>query len=122
MKMKEDNESFPSKQLPVFLSETEKLLDYLQGLEYEELKNIWKCSDKLAQLNYERIQEMKLTKNLTPAILSFQGLQYQYIAAQVFTYRELAYLEEHLRILSGFYGVLKPMDGEIGRASCRERV
>lgn len=113
MKMKEDNESFPSKQLPVFLSETERLLDYLQGLEYEELKNIWKCSDKLAQLNYERIQEMKLTKNLTPAILSFQGLQYQYIAAQVFTYRELAYLEEHLRIISGFYGVLKPMDGVV---------
>lgn len=113
MKMKEDNESFPHKELPILLSNTQFLLDYLQGLDYGEIKKIWKCSDKLAQLNYERIRQMDLHKNLTPAILSFQGLQYQYIAAQVFTYKEFDYLEEHLRILSGFYGVLKPFDGVI---------
>lgn len=111
MNMKEDHDSFPHEQLPIFLSETAELLDYLKSLEYDQLKNIWKCSDKLAELNDERIQQMDLTKHLTPAILAFQGLQYQYIAAQVFSYKELAYLEEHVRILSGFYGVLKPLDG-----------
>lgn len=111
MRMEEDNEGFSHKQLPKLLSDTQILLEYLQSLNYEELKNIWKCSDKLAELNFERIAQMDLSKGLTPAILSFQGLQYQYIAADVFTYEELDYLEEHLRILSGFYGVLKPLDG-----------
>lgn len=111
MKMKEDNESFGHQQLPIMLEDTQVLLDYLKSLGYEELKNIWKCSDNLAELNTERISKMDLNKRLTPAILAFQGLQYQYIAADVFTYKELDYLEEHLRILSGFYGVLKPFDG-----------
>lgn len=52
---------------------------------------------------------MDLYNNLTPAILSFEGLQYQYIGAGVFTNKELDYVEEHLRILSGFYGVLRPL-------------
>lgn len=113
MKMKEDYEAFPHQQLPVLLSDTQLLLTYLKSLDSEKLKNIWKCSDKLTELNGERIKQMDLNKKLTPAILAFQGLQYQYIAAQVFTYEELAYLEEHLRILSGFYGVLKPFDGVV---------
>lgn len=113
MKMKEDNGSFPYKQLPIFLKDTQLLLDHLRTLNYKELKSIWKCSDNLAKINFERISHMDLNRNLTPAILSFQGLQYQYIAAQVFTYKELDYLEEHLRILSGFYGVLKPLDGVV---------
>ncbi len=109
--MIEDNEGLPSKDTPQFLEKIDVLVHYLQSLSYEELKRMWKCSDNLATLNEQRIQRMNLTKNLTPAILSFQGLQYQHIGAQVFTYDELAYIEEHLRILSGFYGVLKPFDG-----------
>lgn len=113
MKMKEDNESFAHQQPPILLQDTQVLLAYLKSLEYKELKKIWKCSEKLAELNDERIRKMDLNKRLTPAILAFQGLQYQYIAADVFTYKELDYLEEHLRILSGFYGVLKPFDGVV---------
>lgn len=111
--MKEDNEAFAHQQMPIFLEETQQLLDYLKSLDYGQLKNIWKCSDNLAKLNEQRIRQMDLQKNLTPAILAFQGLQYQHIAAPVFTYKELDYLEEHLRILSGFYGVLKPLDGVV---------
>ncbi|MGM9613367.1 MAG: peroxide stress protein YaaA, partial [Butyricicoccus sp.] len=48
---------------------------------------------------------------LTPAILAYEGIQYQYMAPGVFTYDELDYVQEHLRILSGFYGVLRPFDG-----------
>lgn len=112
-RMIEDNEGLPYKNLPQFLKKTDVLVDYLQSLSYEELKRMWKCSDNLATLNEKRIQRMDLTRNLTPAILSFQGLQYQHIGAQVFTYDELDYIEEHLRILSGFYGVLKPFDGVV---------
>lgn len=109
--MKEEQEGFPYQNLPFFLKKTEELLVYLKSLSDEKLKAIWQSSEKLSQLNIERIRKMDLRKNLTPAILSFQGLQYQYIGAQVLTHDDLAYLQEHLNILSGFYGILRPLDG-----------
>lgn len=99
--------------LPQFLIEADKLADYLKSLNYEELKTIWKCNDTIASLNYDRVQNMNLRKNLTPAIVSYEGLQYQYMAPQVMEDAELQYIEEHLRILSGFYGILRPFDGII---------
>ena len=55
--------------------------------------------------------DMDLRSQLTPAILAYEGIQYQYMAPGVFTVEELDYVQEHLRILSGFYGVLRPFDG-----------
>ena len=54
---------------------------------------------------------MDLLSRLTPAVLAYEGIQYQYMAPGVFTDQEYAYIQEHLRILSGFYGVLRPFDG-----------
>ena len=54
---------------------------------------------------------MDLRQGLTPAVLAYEGIQYQYMAPGVFTDGAYAYIQEHLRILSGFYGVLKPFDG-----------
>ena len=54
---------------------------------------------------------MDLHNCLTPAVLAYEGIQYQYMAPGVFTDREFDYVQEHLRILSGFYGVLRPFDG-----------
>ncbi|MCC5890418.1 MAG: peroxide stress protein YaaA [Alkalibacterium sp.] len=110
-KMTVDNDSFSHNQLPKFINRTEELLSHLKSLTYDELKKIWKASDKIATLNYERIQEMDLRKNLTPAILAYEGIQYQYMASGVLETEQYNYLEKHLRILSGFYGVLKPFDG-----------
>lgn len=112
-KMNIDTDTLGMKQLPVFLNKTQILLDYLKGLSYEELKKIWKCNDKIASLNYDRIANMDLCKNLTPAILSYEGIQYQYMAPGVLRDSEYDYLEEHLRILSGFYGILHPFDGVV---------
>ncbi len=109
--MNMDTDSLDYNQLPEFIKETEILLDYLKELKYEELKAIWKCSDKLAELNYNRIKKMNLYENLTPAILSFEGLQYKYMGSGVFSTKEFEYLEKHLRILSGFYGIIRPFDG-----------
>lgn len=110
-KMKIDNDLFAHRQMPVLLQETKILSDYLQSLSYKELKHIWKCSDSLAKRNFNRIKEIDLYNNLTPAILSYEGLQYQYIGPGIFTNKELEYVEKHLRILSGFYGILRPFDG-----------
>lgn len=109
--MKIDNDVFAHRQMPIFIEESEILKTYLQSLDYEQLKGIWNCSDKLAIYNYNIIKEMDLKNNLTPAILSFEGLQYQYMEPGIFTYEQLDYIEDHLRILSGFYGILKPFDG-----------
>lgn len=110
--MKVDLDSLPYQNLPKYLHQSEIILKWLRGLSYQELHRLWwNCSDRLAKTNYQIVQEMSITTNLTPAILAFQGLQYQYIGAGVMTEKQLMYLQEHLRILSGFYGLLKPFDG-----------
>lgn len=110
-KMRVDTDSLPWRDLPVFLPKTQLIAQTLQKMEYDELKRIWKCNDAIAALNVARFAHMDLIHRLTPAILSYEGIQYQYMAPGVFTQRELDYVQEHLRIISGFYGVLKPFDG-----------
>ena len=106
-----DTDSLPWHDLPSFLPQTEEILQKLRTLSAQELQNLWKCNDQLAALNIERLEHMDLRRQLTPAILAYEGIQYQYMAPSVFTNGEFTYVQEHLRILSGFYGVLKPFDG-----------
>lgn len=110
-KMNVDVETMEPAGLPVFLEDTKEIMRWMQRLTFSEAKKLWGCNEKLAELNYERFAEMDLTKRLTPAILSYEGIQYQYMAPAVFEDGQYTYVQEHLRILSGFYGVLKPMDG-----------
>ena len=110
-KMRTDTDSLPWRDLPVFLSRTQQLLDRLRGMTYEQLKALWNCNDKIAAQNAERVAHMDLRENLTPALLAYDGIQYRYMAPGVFTDGEYGYVQEHLRILSGFYGILRPFDG-----------
>ncbi len=110
-KMNRDTESMPFRDLPAFLPDAEILLGILREMSPKELKMLWKCNDSIAALNVERLRNMDLRACLTPAILAYEGIQYQYMAPGVFTDGEFAYVQEHLRILSGFYGILKPFDG-----------
>ncbi|WP_339307086.1 YaaA family protein [Paenibacillus sp. FSL R5-0519] len=86
-------------------------MSLLQKLSYDELKAMWKRNDAIAEQNVERIRNMNIKADLTPAIYAYEGIQYQYMAPGVFQHEELAYLQQHLRILSGFYGILRPLDG-----------
>ena len=110
-KMNVDTDSLPWLDLPAFLPRTEQLAKALQAMDKDALKKLWKCNDQIAALNVERLAHMDLHARLTPAILAYEGIQYQYMAPGVFTRQEFDYVQEHLRILSGFYGVLKPFDG-----------
>ena len=112
-KMNVNTDSLPWQDLPVFIEETEMLCGRLKSMSYEELKKLWKCNDQIAELNVDRLRYMDLKRNLTPAILAYEGIQYQYMAPGVFTSEAFQYVQEHLRILSGFYGILKPMDGVV---------
>lgn len=99
------------KSLPVFLGNTQEKKNTIQGLSYEALKDIWKCNDNLAKLNFDRFCNMDLERSLSPAIFSYEGLQYQYIGANILDNNALEYIADNLRIISGFYGVLRPFDG-----------
>lgn len=110
-KMKQDRDTLPPTGMPVFLEETTEILSWLRKCTPAELQKLWGCNDRIAAQNRERIANMDLKKALTPAILAYEGIQYQYMAPAVFAEGMLAYIQKHLRILSGFYGVLKPMDG-----------
>ena len=112
-KMNIDDDIFEYRSKPVFFEQAEEIMNYMKNLSYDECKTIWKCSDKLAQLNYDRVVNMDLNYRLTPALFSYEGSQYQYMGARVLSRYALEYLQDNLRILSGFYGILKPLDGVV---------
>ncbi len=110
-KMNADTDTLKCQGSPVFLEQTKEILEWMRKHKRPELQALWGCNERIAEQNYRRIKEMDLEKNLTPAILSYEGIAYQYMAPAVFEDSAFDYVQEHLRILSGFYGVLKPMDG-----------
>lgn len=112
-KMKRREDILPYKNVPFFIKEAENLFSYMKEMSFAELKALWKCSDKIVEENEDNLQDANLRKNLSPAILSYEGIQYKYMAPAVFEKQAFLWLEDHLRILSGFYGVLRPFDGVI---------
>lgn len=110
-KMVIDQDSFSPSGEPAFLEQTAMILQKMQQLSYSKAQQLWKTSTKLTQKNYHQLQEINLKQSLTPSILSYSGIQYQYMAPDILTQPALDYLQKTLRILSGFYGILKPFDG-----------
>ena len=85
----------------------------------ETIEDIFKELED-GELMFEFVEENErqfrignLKQNLSPAILSYEGIQYKYMAPAVFEEQAFTWLEKHLRILSGFYGALSPFDGVI---------
>lgn len=112
-KMKVDNDFLQHTALPQFLPEAETIQHILQGMTDAQLQKLWKCNDSIARLNIERLRAMDLNRSLSPAIFAYEGIQYQHIAPGILTAPQFAFMQEHLRILSGFYGLLRPFDGII---------
>lgn len=112
-KMVVDTDTFGYDDTPQYLAQTQQILAELRQLTYAQAKTLWHCSDKLAQPNYDWLQKLDLNRQLTPALLAFSGIQYQYMAPDLFTAPALDYVRANLRILSGFYGILRPFDGVV---------
>ncbi|GAD16228.1 hypothetical protein FD05_GL000474 [Lentilactobacillus otakiensis DSM 19908 = JCM 15040] len=110
-KMIVNQDDFDVQGMPVYLDQSTEILQALRQLDYEQLKKLWHASEKLIQASYDQLQHIDLQHRLTPAILCFSGIQYQYMAPDLLSEDALKYLQSNLRILSGFYGVLKPFDG-----------
>ena len=99
--------------VPGLLEHSNELIKYLKSLNPQEVSSLMGLSDKLGALNYERFQEWEtpFTKsNSKQAILAFKGDVYQGLDAESLSETELIWAQKHLRILSGLYGVLKPLD------------
>ena len=109
-KMTENNDDFGFRQLPLFLEQAEELQEWLRSMSFEQRRMLWSCSEKIARESSELL-ENDLRERLSPAIVSYTGIQYQTMSPSVFTDEELEYVENNLRILSGFYGLLRPFDG-----------
>jgi cytoplasmic iron level regulating protein YaaA (DUF328/UPF0246 family) len=99
---------------PQFLSQSSKLIKTLKEKEPKDIASLMGLSDKLATLNFDRYQSWKASKvvsnNTKPSMLVFKGDVYQGLDAENFNSNQLRFAQKHLRILSGLYGILRPMD------------
>jgi len=110
-KMRVDTDTLAPMGLPDALERTEQLLNALRGMTAPELKALWGCNAAIAEENLRRLEHMELRRQLTPAVLAYDGIAYRYMAPSVFETAHFDYVQDKLRILSAFYGVLRPMDG-----------
>ena len=98
---------------PIYGRESNQLIKTLRTFEPFEVASLMKISDKLADLNHKRYVEWrnKPAENKTrPAALAFKGDVYQGLEAESFNDNDLKFAQRHLRILSGLYGLLRPLD------------
>lgn len=112
-KMNIQNDLFEAQTLPCFVQDAAHLCEVLRAKSAEDLQALWQCNDTLTALNCARLETMDVMRATTPAILAYEGLQYQHLAPDVLSREGFTYIGEHLRILSGFYGVLRPFDAVV---------
>ena len=97
----------------VFMDDSELLIEELQKLSVSDLGSLMKMSERLALQTHQRIKEFQVpftSENAQPALTVFQGDVYSFIDTQSYGEKEIAYIQAHLRILSGLYGILRPLD------------
>lgn len=98
---------------PEFLDDAQQLIDELRELAPQDISSLMGISDKLGVLNYDRYQEWSTPfteDNAKQAVLAFNGDVYTGLDANSFKADEFKFAQKHLRILSGLYGLLKPLD------------
>lgn len=103
----------PVKHQPQFIHRTHILLETLKQLNINELQSVLRCNTKIATQIYHHYALSHLNQQVIPAILSYEGIMFQYMMSQLLTLEDYTYLDQHLRILSAFYGILRPSDGVI---------
>ena len=99
--------------IPDYLGKSSELVKVLKQKSFLDLMELMQVSQKIAELNVERFNQWKLpfsTENAKQAVLAFKGDVYTGLDASGLSENRLAYTQSHLRILSGLYGLLRPLD------------
>jgi len=99
--------------LPPYLDNSKKIISILKKYSVSSLSKLMNISDKISHLNYERYIKWSLPfdkNNSHPALLLFQGDVYRGISVKDFENDDFLFAQKSLRILSGLYGILKPLD------------
>lgn len=107
------NKNFSKSSTPKFINEAETLINTLRKYKPTKLSQLMNISPALANLNYERYLNWNVDHSISTsktAIFAFDGEAYAGLDAASFSNKELEYAQKHLRILSGLYGILKPLD------------
>lgn len=107
-----EQKDWPSSTEPRFIEEANQLISVLKKKSIAEIKNLMSLSEKLATLNKDRFANWKKdhSKGTAPCGLAFQGDVYKGMMAGDWGKKTQNYAQEHLRILSGLYGILRPGD------------
>lgn len=98
---------------PTMLEDSQELVDQLKEYTPAQIGTLMKLSDKLAVLNSTRFEQWKkpfTVQNARPAVYAFKGDVYTGLDAYSLTKQDMAFAQKHLRLLSGLYGLLKPLD------------
>lgn len=98
---------------PQFLSDSSKLIEIMKTYSWEDLAKLMKVSEKIAKLNVSRYQDWQRPfdlQNAKQAVFAFKGDVYTGLSVETMDEPGLSYLQDNLRILSGLYGLLRPLD------------
>lgn len=98
------------KSIPCMIHKSEILMKQLQQLSIEDVMKQMKVNEKIATLNVKRYQNFAYDENGQAAIDTYHGLQFKQLCLDEYNDDELSYMNAHIRILSGLYGVLRPFD------------
>lgn len=99
--------------LPRLIKDSNKLVEILKALSPSEIKQLMKVSDNIAELNFERFSQFQIPftlDNAKQSILAFKGDVYESLEVEKLDNLDLAFAQKHIRILSGLYGLLRPLD------------
>ena len=108
-----DQKILPKFTMPPYLENSKKIIKILRQYSSNNLSELMNISEKISILNYERYIKWSTPftkKNSYPALLLFKGDVYKGIAASDFKKEDFVFAQKTLRILSGLYGILKPLD------------
>ena len=107
------NHQYGETTIPALLPDAVELVRTLRKKSLDELAQLMNVSEALATLNHERYQRFDppfTTDNARPALLTFRGDVYTDIAVDTYDSADFTFAQQHLRILSGLYGLLRPLD------------
>jgi cytoplasmic iron level regulating protein YaaA (DUF328/UPF0246 family) len=104
---------YPRFTMPVMLEQSRQLADKLKEFNPQQIAELMGVSDKLAQLNWQRFQDFTVPfdlGNAKQALLVFKGDVFSPIDVEAYTDEDFSFAQDHVRILSGLYGILRPLD------------